>query len=68
MLLSQASSQGAATSRPLSVSEAMQAAKRSLESITVKLIGEDSEVNAAFHAVRTEGPHEFRRVFHLPCR
>ena len=46
MLLSQASSQGAATSRPLSVSEAMQAAKRSLESITVKLIGEVSEVNA----------------------
>lgn len=46
MLLSQASSQGAATSRPLSVSEAMQAAKRSLESITVKLIGEVSEANA----------------------
>lgn len=46
MPLSQASSQGAATSRPLSVSEAMQAAKRSLESITVKLIGEVSEVNA----------------------
>ena len=46
MLLSQASSQGAATSRPLSVSEAMQAAKRSLESIPVKLIGEVSEVNA----------------------
>ena len=46
MLLSQASSQGAATSRPLSVSEAMQAAKRYLESITVKLIGEVSEVNA----------------------
>ena len=46
MLLSQASSQGAATSRPLSVSEAMQAARRSLESITVKLIGEVSEVNA----------------------
>ena len=46
MLLSQASSQGAATSRPLSVSEAMQAAKRSLESITVKLIGEVSEVTA----------------------
>lgn len=46
MLLSQASSQGAASSRPLSVSEAMQAAKRSLESITVKLVGEVSEVNA----------------------
>lgn len=46
MLLSQASSQGAASSRPLSVSEAMQTAKRSLESITVKLVGEVSEVNA----------------------
>lgn len=46
MLLSQASSQGAASSRPLSVSEAMQTAKHSLESIVVKLIGEVSEVNA----------------------
>lgn len=51
MLLSQASSQGsarkeAASSRPLSVSEAMQAAKSSLESLTLTLIGEVSEVNA----------------------
>ncbi|MDO5357847.1 exodeoxyribonuclease VII large subunit [Slackia faecicanis] len=51
MLLSQASSQGsarkgAASSRPLSVSEAMQAAKNSLESLTLTLIGEVSEVNA----------------------
>lgn len=51
MLLSQASGQGfarneAASSRPLSVSEAMQAAKRALESLTVTLVGEVSEVNA----------------------
>ena len=51
MLLSQASSQRtarkeAASSRPLSVSEAMLRAKDSLEALTVVLIGEVSEVNA----------------------
>ena len=47
MLLSQfQTNQGADERRPLTVSEAMQAAKLSLESITVKLIGEVSEVNA----------------------
>ncbi|MDO5042011.1 MAG: exodeoxyribonuclease VII large subunit [Slackia sp.] len=51
MLLSQASSQGfarkeAASSRPLSVSEAMHLAKHALESLTITLIGEVSEVNA----------------------
>ena len=47
MLVSQARQQsGAREERPLTVSEAMQAAKRSLESVTVRLIGEVSEVNA----------------------
>ena len=46
MLLSQAQSQGADARRPLTVSEAMAQAKRSLESVTVRLIGEVSEVNA----------------------
>lgn len=47
MLLSQFQiNRGAEENRPLTVSEAMQAAKRSLESVTVKLVGEVSEVNA----------------------
>lgn len=47
MLISQfQTNRGADKSRPLTVSEAMQAAKASLESVTVKLIGEVSEVNA----------------------
>ncbi|MDO4589771.1 MAG: exodeoxyribonuclease VII large subunit [Slackia sp.] len=40
------SQQGAARSRPLTVSQALQTAKQSLEFITVSLIGEVSEVNA----------------------
>ena len=46
MLLSQAQSQGADARRSLTVSEAMAQAKRSLESVTVRLVGEVSEVNA----------------------
>ena len=46
MLLSQAQSQGADARRPLTVSEAMAQAKRSLETVTVRMIGEVSEVNA----------------------
>lgn len=46
MLLSQAQTQGADVRRPLTVSEAMTQAKRSLESVSVRLIGEVSEVNA----------------------
>lgn len=51
MLLSQAprhdaARKEAASSRPLSVSEAIQQAKNSLESLTVVLVGEVSEVNA----------------------
>lgn len=45
MLLSQVPAQEDAA-RPLSVSEAMQAAKRSLEALTLKIVGEVSEVNA----------------------
>lgn len=53
MLLSQAQSQGADARRPLTVSEAMAQAKNALESFTVRLIGEVSEVSdkAGYKAV-----------------
>lgn len=53
MLLSQAQSQGADPRRPLTVSEAMAQAKTALESFTVRLVGEVSEVSdkAGYKAV-----------------